>query len=97
MNHKKVEYYKIKYYLYNEDIQTITDLLKKNSIIMSKISPTFHVTFFKNLHHHLSRSMRTHLKTEEESRVDRVVSKMVMIHIQKFLNKPNKNTRKIKK
>ena len=97
MNHKKVEYYKIKYYFYNEDAKYIVENLKNKSSIVSKISPTFRISFFEKLHRYLSRSKRSHMKTEDEFHIDRVVSKMMMIHIQKFLNKPNKNTRKIKK
>tara|TARA_B000000557_G_scaffold263394_1_gene266144 strand:- start:1506 stop:1988 length:483 start_codon:yes stop_codon:yes gene_type:complete len=97
MNHKKVEYYKIKYYFYNEEVKYIVENLKNKSSIVSKISPTYRISFFEKLHRYLSRSKRSQMKTEDEFHIDRVVSKMMMIHIQKFLNKPNKNTRKIKK
>ena len=93
MNHKKVEYYKIKeYHYYDTNQQIIKNIwnIKK----LNEISPALRKEFFQSFSNYLFKINKDKMKTKEEEEIDRVVSKTMMIHIQRFLAKPNKYTRK---
>tara|TARA_A100001015_G_scaffold318420_1_gene438273 strand:- start:668 stop:1411 length:744 start_codon:yes stop_codon:yes gene_type:complete len=93
MNHKKVEYYKIKEYVYYDTTRNILEHMR-NIKKLKEISPEFRRAFLQNFRNYLLKVNKDERKTKEEEELDRVVSKTMMIHIQKFLAKPNKYTRK---
>ena len=97
MEHDKVIYLNIKKYSYFEKNNVIINNFITSDYFNKKIPSNVKekvIDLFKNylIHNNVEK-----IKSLDEKKIDKIVLKMILGYVQKFLNEPNNNTRKNRK